>query len=320
MSLRVLLLLILAACTRPAELAVRPFSPVVAGKWIGNGIGYGPHRDGQRPGGRDPTREQLREDLLLMAPRWGVLRMYDAAAPLEGVLELIRAESIPMKVVLGIWIAPETTPAARAANRAQVENGIRLANAYPDAVLAIDVGNETQVSWSDHRVPAELLIGYLREVRRRTKAPVGTADDFAFWEAKESDAVAREVDFLDVHVYAMWAGKQLEEALPFTQEKLAAVGKAHPGRALVLGEFGWATRRHSEGEQSRLIKGAPGEAQQKAFYEQAIAWTTREQIANLYFEAFDENWKGGAHPDEVEKHWGLFRADRTPKLALGGGR
>ena len=34
------------------------------------------------------------------------------------------------------------------------------------------------------------------------------------------------------------------------------------------------------------------------------------------FEAFDENWKGGDHPAEVEKHWGLFRADRTPKAAM----
>jgi exo-beta-1,3-glucanase (GH17 family) len=35
-----------------------------------------------------------------------------------------------------------------------------------------------------------------------------------------------------------------------------------------------------------------------------------------YFEAFDENWKGSSDPLEPEKHWGLYRADRTPKLAL----
>ena len=47
-----------------------------------------------------------------------------------------------------------------------------------------------------------------------------------------------------------------------------------------------------------------------------VAWTTRDRVVNLFFEAFDENWKGGPHPDEVEKHWGLFRADRTPKKAM----
>jgi len=45
----------------------------------------------------------------------------------------------------------------------------------------------------------------------------------------------------------------------------------------------------------------------------------RDRIPTFYFEAFDENWKGGDHPDEVEKHWGVFRADRTPKAAVAAG-
>ncbi len=46
----------------------------------------------------------------------------------------------------------------------------------------------------------------------------------------------------------------------------------------------------------------------------------RERITSTWFEAFDERWKGGPHPDEVEKHWGLFRSDRTPKQAVAGPR
>ncbi len=34
------------------------------------------------------------------------------------------------------------------------------------------------------------------------------------------------------------------------------------------------------------------------------------------FEAFDEPWKGGGHPDEPEINWGLFNGDRMPKKAL----
>ena len=316
---------------RPEQpFVVRPFSPFSEGRWIGNGICYGPHRDGQSPEGASPTREQLREDLLLLVRHWGLLRMYNPDAPAENVLQLIRAEAMPIKVVLGAWIAPETKsvpggaapgdlPKARAANRAQVENAVRLTNAYRDVVVALDVGNETQISWSDHRVPTDLLIGYLREARARTAVPVTTADDFGYWVTPESRALAREIDFLDVHAYAMWAGQQLEDALAFTQMKFAEVARMHPDRTLVLGEFGWATRRHSEGEQAKLIKGAPGEDQQRAFYAQAMAWTTSERIPSLFFEAFDENWKGGSHPDEVEKHWGLYRADRTPKQAMQGG-
>jgi len=172
------------------------------------------------------------------------------------------------------------------------------------------------VSWTDHKVPTEVLLGHLRRVRAATSQPVTTADDFSWWVTPGSEAVAREVDFVMVHAYAMWNGQPLGRAVAFTQEKLAEVGKRHPGRTLILGELGWATKKHSEGEQANLIKGVPGEEQQRRFHDELVAWTTRDRVVNLFFEAFDENWKGGPHPDEVEKHWGLFRADRTPKKAM----
>jgi hypothetical protein len=76
---------------------------------------------------------------------------------------------------------------------------------------------------------------------------------------------------------------------------------------------------HNQGEQAKLIKGVPGEAQQKVFYEATRAWAEAEKFPVFFFEAFDENWKGGIHPNEVEKHWGLFRADRSEKLAVDSG-
>ena len=39
-------------------------------------------------------------------------------------------------------------------------------------------------------------------------------------------------------------------------------------------------------------------------------------MVTFFFEVFDENSKGRDHPAEVEKHWGLVRADRSAKLAL----
>jgi len=284
--------------------------------WIGNGVCYGPHRDGQRPDGPSPTAAELRQDLALIAPRWRLLRMYSADATAAAVLELIRSEGAGLKVILGAWIDPETTPAAAAKNRGEVAAAIRLARAFPDVVVAINVGNETQASWSDHKVDEAVLIGHLRAVRAATAVPVTTADDFSFWSSERSRAIAAEVDFLLVHAYAMWNGVQLDGAVAFTREKYDEVARQHPGRLLVLGELGWATRRHSEGEQARLIKGTPGEAEQRRFRDELLAWTTAARVPNLFFEAFDENWKGGPHPDEVEKHWGLFRADRTPKQAM----
>lgn len=301
----------------------RAFVPFDGDRWVGRGVCYGPHRDGQRPGGPSPTRAELAEDLALLGGRFELLRLYASDGPSPEVLALIREGRLPFKVLLGAWIEPEPSgaagAAARAANRAQVEGAVRLANAYPELVLGLVVGNETQVSWSAHRTDPAVLVGWLREARRGTAAPVATADDFGFWLRPESERIAREVDFVVLHVYAMWNGRSLEEALPFTQEKFYEVTRRHPGLPVVLGEAGWATRKHVEGEQATLIRAEPGEEPQARFFEAFGAWVLRERITSTWFEAFDERWKGGPHPDEVEKHWGLFRADRTPKRAIAGG-
>jgi len=312
---------------REAPFTVRPPQAFLGDRWIGQGIAYGPHRDGQRPGGPAPTRAQLREDLELLRGRWGLVRLYNSDEIAADLLGLIREERMPMKVLLGAWIAPEARygkdgelmerlPEAHAANRREVETAVRLANAYPDVVLAVCVGNETQVSWSDHRLPVETLVRWLREARHGTTLPVTTADDFGYWVQPESERLAAEVDFLVAHVYAMWNGQPVDGALDFTREKYEEVARHHPDRAVALGEAGWATRRGSEGDQARLIKGEPGEAPQRIFYQQFSAWVVRERILSTWFEAFDENWKGGKDPDDVEKHWGLFEATRVPKQAV----
>ncbi|MBL7696076.1 MAG: hypothetical protein JNK91_14595 [Ferruginibacter sp.] len=45
-------------------------------------------------------------------------------------------------------------------------------------------------------------------------------------------------------------------------------------------------------------------------------WSEEKKILTFFFEAFDEEWKGSHDPFEPEKHWGLFRIDRSPKLAM----
>lgn len=308
-----------AATIDEPALVPRPLALDVDGRWIGTGICYGPHRDGQRPGGPAPTDDELLDDLRLLAPRWSLVRIYGADEWAGRMLALIRRERLPLEVLLGAWIAPEPSPvsgASAAENRAQLESAIRLAATYPDVVVAIVVGNETQVSWSDHRVPLDQLIGAVREVRAATSVPVTSADDFGYWLEDGSARLARELDFVMVHIHPMWNGQQLEQALAFTQDRYAAVAARHPDRPMFLGETGWATARHSEGDQAKYIKGQAGLAEQRSYYEQLTAWSREARIPTTYFEAFDERWKGGPHPDEVEKHWGLFGADRTPKPAM----
>jgi len=306
---------------------VRGFEAVSDGRWIGNAVCYGPHRDGQRPGGPSPSTKQIREDLQLMQSHWSLLRLYGSTGVAETAMAVIRTDGLDMKIMLGVWIAVEERrnergavvekfPEAVAANRQEVAAAIRLANNYPEIVLAVSVGNETQIHWSGHRSPLDILIGHVREVRAGVSVPVTVADDFNYWNKPESRTLAGELDFLTVHAHPMWNGLQRADALSWLRSQLATVQEIHPERPLVLGETGWATSVHDEGEQAELIKGAPGEAEQKLFYDQVRAWADAERWTVFFFEAFDENWKGGPHPAEVEKHWGLFRADRSVKQAV----
>jgi exo-beta-1,3-glucanase (GH17 family) len=297
---------------------VRTFQTESDGRWLGNAICYGPHRDGQHPGGPEPSAAELREDLGLMLPHWNLLRIYGSSGFAADLLKVIRDDELDMKVVLGAWIAPDD----EAANLREVAAAVELAAKYPDIVLAVCVGNETQVEWAAHRCPPEMLIRNVRRVRAQVVQPVTTADDFGFWVRPESRAIAAELDFVTTHAHPLWNGRQLAEALAWVAAQVDTVEALHPERALVLGETGWATSVHDQGEQAELIKGRPGEGEQKAFYDDVTVWAAERRLPIFVFEAFDENWKGGSHRDEVEKHWGLFRADRSPKAAMapdGGG-
>ena len=308
------------------DLSVRVFSPYLDGKWIGEGISYGPYREGQAPGVSDPSTEELTEDLAILSKRWNLIRVYGSGPAAKKVLEVIHKEKLPLRVMVGVWLVQETesdavnAEAARTAKRdnlLEARQAIRLANDFPDEVIAVNVGNETQVYWSRHRMELENLIRYIRLVRSSVEVPVTTADDFNFWNKPESKRVAEEVDFIVTHIHALWAGLDLAGAVPWTEKVYREVCTHHPGKTVVIGEAGWATQVHDEGEQAKLIqRQEANEEAQRIYYRQFTDWARENKVCTFFFEAFDEPWKGGPHPDEVEKHWGLFRADRQPKAAL----
>ena len=81
---------------------------------------------------------------------------------------------------------------------------------------------------------------------------------------------------------------------------------------MIITEAGWATASNGRGIEPQQVN----ESAQRRYFEALMQWSEQAQVLIYYFEAFDENWKGSAHPLEPEKHWGLYRADRTPKLAM----
>ncbi|NQV41870.1 MAG: glycosyl hydrolase family 17 [Candidatus Marinimicrobia bacterium] len=302
----------------------RAFKPYLDEKWIGNAISYGCYREGQAPNTKGPTEEEILEDLNILSENWNLIRVYGSDDDSQRVLKVIHDNQLPFRVMLGVWLENETNrPERKQLNLEQIARGITLANRYPDEVIAVNVGNESQVDWSWHRMAMQDLIRYIRAVRHYTTLPVTTADDYNFWNKPESKLVAAEIDFICLHAYPLWNGKTLEEAISWIDTVYKSALEFHPDMLIALSETGWATRydpsRQGPGEEGALIKAEVSVEAQEIFLTAFNAWINDNQVTSFLFEAFDEPWKGGgaqSGPDVMEKHWGVFYEDRTPKESL----
>lgn len=307
---------------REEPFVVRKFEPYLNGQWIGKAISYGCYRKGQAPNSTGPNEEEILEDLNIISRHWNLIRIYGADEDSEKILEVIRKHKFPIKVMLGVWLEDEYgKPKRKEENIKQVLKGISLANEYNEIVASINVGNETQVFWSAHRMDIDTLIHYIRFFRNNTNVPVTTADDYNFWNKPISKSVANEVDFIVVHIYPLWNGQTLENSIDWMNNIFFnEIKELYPEKTIVLGEIGWATEydetKTGDGQQGSLIKGEVSIQAQEKFLLKLDEWIEKNKVTTFLFEAFDESWKGGGEnssPKEIEKHWGVFYENRTPK-------
>lgn len=302
----------------------REFTPTIDGAWIGNGISYGAYRDGESPGaGSLTSKEHILEDLRLIAQRWNLIRMYGADQQAENVLEVIEEHKLPVRVMQGAWIASNQS---QDVNDAEVERLIKLANRFPDIVVAVNVGNEIFVDWSAHRIEdMASVIEYLQAVRAAVQQPVTVVDDYNFWNKPHAALIAQEVDFIGLNAYAFWNNKTIDEALEWTVSTYRDIAARYPGHVTAYTETGWPTSRvYDDGSYEGTLIGKANEASQARFFSEYSAWIDEHQVTSFYFQAFDEKWKGGDDgdkaEDKAEKHWGVYKSDRTPKQVLDAGR
>ena len=135
------------------------------------------------------------------------------------------------------------------------------------------------------------------------------ADNYLWW-INDGAPLAAEVDFLGVHTYPVWEQKTIDEGLAFTIENIEGVQAALPGKPIVILEAGWPSTAVEFPEQA-------SEDNQARHIREIRDWAISSNITVFLFEAFDEPWKGDPNsPDGAEKHWGLFKVDRTPKLVM----
>jgi len=299
---------------------------------VSRAVCYSGFRSGQHPdrgnGAVNPTYEEILEDLKILSEKADLklIRVYDCGENTELVLKVIRENKLDIKVLLGIWLRAEISSHETCSwldepitenelqlnklqNRAEVKKGIELANQYEDIVIAVTVGNESLVNWNDHLVDKDTIITYVKEVKQNIDQIVSVADSYKWW-ADHGRELSKVVDFVSVHTYPIWVGKDIDEGLSNTVENLQEVRDSLPGARLVVTEAGWATTASEFGNRA-------GEVKQLQYYNELMDYTEKMNITTFFFEAFDEDWKGDpGNPSGAEKHWGLFYIDRKPKKAM----
>ncbi|MCK9605521.1 MAG: exo-beta-1,3-glucanase [Methylomonas sp.] len=309
-SARLLLctLLVLLVHTSFAWLVNRPEDAgvdVPSGKLMS--LSFAPFREGYSPLEEVfPLPEHVEEDLRLLADKTHSVRTYSSlGGGLEKTPELARKYGLSL--IQGGWLGYGYMD-----NKKEMAALIKSANANPDVVKRVIVGNEVLLRGD---MDVDRLIGYLREVKRAVKQPVSYADVWSMY--MKHPQLIKEVDFITIHILPYWedepisvehASEHLEKIVKQVEDEARGIA---PGKPILIGESGWP----SAGRQRGLA--VPGVVNEAKFIRGMIQIATRHGFDYNIVEAFNQPWKSNLE-GVVGANWGLFSADRKPVFPLTG--
>jgi len=269
-------------------------------------LSFAPFREGFSPLEEIfPLPEHIDEDLKLLADKTESIRTYSSLGGLEPTPDLARKYGLQM--IQGAWLGYGLKD-----NRKEVDALIKSANAHPDVVKRVIVGNEVLLRGE---MDVDRLIGYIREVKRAVKQPVSYADVWSMY--MKNPKLFNEVDFITIHILPYWedepisvdnASQHLEKIVKQVEDEARGIA---PGKPILIGESGWP----SAGRQRGMA--TPGVVNEAKFIRGMIQVANRHGFDYNIVEAFNQPWKSKLE-GVVGANWGLLSADRQPVFPLTG--
>lgn len=269
-------------------------------------LSFAPFREGFSPLDESfPLVEHIDEDLRLLADKTHGIRTYASLGGMEPTPEIARKYGLSM--IQGGWLGYGYQD-----NKKEMEALIKSANANPDVVKRVIVGNEVLLRGE---MDVDRLIDYIRQVKRAVKQPVSYADVWSMY--MKHPKLIKEVDFITIHILPYWEDEPISvENAPDHLEKIVkqveneALGIA-PGKPILIGESGWP----SAGRQRGMA--IPGVVNEAKFIRGMIQVANRHGFDYNIVEAFNQPWKSNLE-GVVGANWGLLSADRKPVFPLTG--
>ncbi|MBW2661548.1 MAG: hypothetical protein JRD93_06085 [Deltaproteobacteria bacterium] len=235
-----------------------------------------------------PKREQVVEDLrLLRKSGFRSLVTYSASNILGSVPEIARQLGFDGSIIMGVWDPLSEHEWDKAITQAPFVNGYCL-------------GNEgLGVRYSQIELASKM-----KELRRLTGRPVTTSEPIdSYLKGIHRDWLLINSDWLFPNAHPFLANQSDPDcAVDWVVARYDYLA-ATTGRRVVIKETGFP----SSGSE------ICNEEDQLSFFEALV----KKGIAFFYFEAFDQPWKRDVlKQPAVEAHWGLYRADGTPKKVI----
>jgi cellulose synthase/poly-beta-1,6-N-acetylglucosamine synthase-like glycosyltransferase/exo-beta-1,3-glucanase (GH17 family) len=158
-------------------------------------------------------------------------------------------------------------------------------------------------------VTKELLIGYIREVKKHTWRPVSTSETWDRWLANPD--LAKEVDFIGAHILPFHEHIPVEKAVDYVFDRYHQLQMAFPDKPIIITEVGWPSNGQSLGQ------AVPSKVNQAKFLREFLNRAAEAKLAYYVIEAFDQPWKMKLE-GSAGAYWGIFNADRQAKFPMDG--
>lgn len=244
--------------------------------------------------------ERMEADMALLAERFECLRTYSVTG-LEELPNIARKHGL--KLIVGAWVSRNPADTA-----VEIAGLVKIANAHPDVIQSVIVGNEALLR---KEVTAQQLVTLIEQVKAQIKQPVTYADVWEFW--LKHPEVAPAVDFITIHLLPYWEDNPagIESALHEVTEVRKTFGNAYAPKEIFIGETGWP----SEGRQRETA--VPSSVNQAKFIRGFVALAEENGWRYNLIEAFDQPWKR-ASEGAVGGYWGLYDANRQDKSIVAG--
>lgn len=263
-----------------------------------HGLFYSAYEEGQKPGSV-LTEDQIRRRMAIIAPYTSWIRSFSCIEGNE--LIPVIAREFGLKTLVGAWLGDD-----KSLIEEEIAGLIKLAGeGYVDIAA---VGNE--VMYRKDLSEKELLKYMARVKEALPDIPVGYVD--AYYEFSARPRITAACDLILANCYPYWEGCHIDYSLVHFRQMYYQALHAGNGKKVIITETGWP----SQG--TGLEDAQPSKENALRYFLNVQQWAAQEEIELFYFSSFDEPWKGSPDPMEPEKHWGLFKVDRTPKMAVQG--